>query len=123
MELTFLGRDSAEAVRDGGIDAMDALNSILEDVDGKLSPENAKILRKAIALSMDAIITHLVNPAIRAHPDLEQDEDTWGDIALARARRRVRLAPRPHERKTEDSCHDEYRTQREVGTSHEGRIH
>jgi hypothetical protein len=81
--------ECARAVRDCGIDAMDALNEILHRVEEQLPPEDRRILRRTIAGAADAILTELVNPVLRDFPELDEDEDKWGAIAIEQARRRV----------------------------------
>lgn len=80
---------AATTVRDAGIEAMDALNSLVLEVGSTLSEADNKALRLAVARSMDAILENLVNPALREYPELDVDEDTWGEIAIARARARL----------------------------------
>lgn len=80
---------AATTVRDAGIEAMDALNSLVLEVGSTLSEAENKALRLAVARSMDAILENLVNPALREYPELDVDEDTWGEIAMARARTRL----------------------------------
>jgi hypothetical protein len=80
---------AATLVRDSGIEAMDALNSLVVEVGSTLSEDDNKALRLAIARSMDAILENLVNPALREYPELDVDEDTWGEIAITRARARL----------------------------------
>jgi len=84
--------DAARVVRDAGIEAMDALNAMLVDVAPLLSEASNKDLRLAVARSMTAIVEYLVNPALEEYPELEVDEDTWGDIAASRARARLSAA-------------------------------
>jgi len=80
---------AATAVRDAGIEAMDALNSLVLEVAGTLPEGDSKALRLAIARSMDSILENLVNPALREYPALDVDESTWGEIATTRARARL----------------------------------
>lgn len=80
---------AATAVRDAGIEAMDALNSLVVEIGSTLSEVDNKALRLAVARSMDSILDNLVNPALREYPVLDVDEATWGDIAKTRARARL----------------------------------
>ncbi|MDI1450646.1 hypothetical protein [Polyangium sp. 6x1] len=84
--------EAARVVRDASIEAMDALNSIVVDVAPLLSEAGSKDLRLAVARSMTAILENLVNPVLEECPELEVDEDTWGDIAASRARARLTAA-------------------------------
>jgi len=80
--------DSARIVRDSGMDAMDAVNEILVDLTGKVSAEEMKVIRRGIALVMDAVCVNLVNPVLRQYPELDVDVEVYGRIALERARLR-----------------------------------
>lgn len=80
---------AATAVRDAGIEAMDALNALVLEIGSTLPEAESKALRLAIARSMDSILENLVNPALREYPALDVDESTWGSIATARARARL----------------------------------
>jgi len=84
--------ETARVVRDASIEAMDALNSIVVEIAPFLSEESSNDLRLAVARSMTSILDNLVNPALEEYPDLEVDEDTWGDIAASRARARLAAA-------------------------------
>lgn len=79
----------ATAVRDAGIEAMDALNSLVLEIGPTLSEVDSKALRLAVARAMDSILENLVNPALREYPALDVDEATWEDIAKTRARARL----------------------------------
>jgi len=80
--------DAATVVRDSGMDAMSALNEILIELSSRISVEEEKAVRLAIATSMDAILVNLVNPVLRDYPALEVEDAKWGEIALTRARMR-----------------------------------
>lgn len=79
----------ARIVRDGGIESMDALNGVLVELEVHLSENEGRELRGAIAQSMCAILDNIVNPILKSHPELEVDEDLWGEIAVARMRNRL----------------------------------
>ena len=83
---------AATAVRDAGIEAMDALNSLVLEIGPTLSEADGKALRLAVARSMTSILDNLVNPALREYPALDVDESTWGGIAVSRARTRLAAA-------------------------------
>jgi hypothetical protein len=83
---------AAKAARDAGIEAMDALNALLLELGGTLPEAESKVLRVAVARSMDSILENLVNPALREYPALDVDESTWGSIAVTRARMRLSAA-------------------------------
>ena len=80
---------AATAVRDAGIEAMDALNALVVEIGTTLPEADSKALRLAVARAMDSILDNLVNPALREYPSLDVDESTWGDIAATRARARL----------------------------------
>jgi DNA-binding transcriptional LysR family regulator len=87
--------EAAKIVRDASIEAMDALNSVVVEIAPLLPEADSKDLRLAVARSMSAILDNLVNPALQEYPELEVDEDTWGDIAVSRARARLSAATNP----------------------------
>ena len=81
--------DCARVLRDAGIDAMDALNTALAKAAPHLSASDERDLRLAIANTMSAVLDNIVNPALRAYPELDVDEDSWGNIAMDNARKRA----------------------------------
>lgn len=87
MKLTSV--ECARLVRDAGIEAMDALNAILVDAAPYASTTEERELKVAVARTMSAIIDNIVNPVLREYPELDVDEDSWGEIATARARARL----------------------------------
>lgn len=87
--VRLMSIDTARLIRDGGIEAMDALNAILDEALPRLSGSEEKELRLAIARTISAILDNIVNPALREHPQLEVDEDSWGAIAVARSKERL----------------------------------
>jgi DNA-binding transcriptional LysR family regulator len=80
--------ETARLVRDAAIEAMDALNAIVVEAEPHLSGADCKELRIAVARSMCAILDNIVNPVLQEYPELDVDEDSWGDIAASRARAR-----------------------------------
>jgi hypothetical protein len=80
---------AATAVRDAGLEAMDALNSLVLEIGTTLPEADSKALSLAVARAMDSLLENLVNPALREYPALDVDESTWGDIAATRARARL----------------------------------
>jgi hypothetical protein len=80
----------ARALRDGGIDAVAALNEALRDALIDLPPESHSEVKLAIGRAMSAVLDETVNPAVQAYPELRPDEDTW--IAIARTRAAARVA-------------------------------
>lgn len=86
MDLPTL--NCARALRDGGIDAVAALNAALADALVDAPPDSHREIKLAIGRAMSAIIDETVNQAVRAFPELDPDEETW--IATAKARAAAR---------------------------------
>lgn len=80
----------ARALRDGGIDAVAALNDALIAALVDLSPERESELKRAFGEAMATVLEVTVNPAVHAFPELNPDKATW--IAVARARASARAA-------------------------------
>lgn len=64
----------ARIMRDGGIDAMAALNSALELAVVGLSQERTVELARATGDAMGEICEKIIFPAVRAFPELELDQ-------------------------------------------------
>jgi hypothetical protein len=79
----------ARIVRDGGIDAMAALNEALREALHGLSPQDQESLKLSFGRAMGEVVDALINPAVQAFPELEPDEATWTSVAKARARLRA----------------------------------
>ena len=87
--MDFTEIDSARAARDGGIDAIAALDSALLSALAGLSADEATRLKRTVGDLMGEVVDQLVNPAIRAFPDLAITSDAeWAAIARERARAR-----------------------------------
>lgn len=87
--MKFTQIDSARAARDGGIDAIAALDTALRAALEGLPADEATELKRTVGHLMGEVIDHLVNPAIRAFPDLAIEEEAeWVGIARERARER-----------------------------------
>lgn len=84
----------ARALRDGGIDAVAALNDALGAALVDLSPEKQKELKREFGEAMAAVLDVTVNPAVHAFPELRPDETAWTDVARVRAS--ARAAGRSH---------------------------
>jgi hypothetical protein len=85
----------ARALRDGGIDAVAALNDALRDALVDLSPEHGSELKRAFGEAMAAILEVTLHPAVHAFPELDPDEATWIAIAKARASARAAMSDHP----------------------------
>jgi hypothetical protein len=79
----------ARALRDGGIDAVSALNEALKDALIGLPPESECELKRAVGRAMAAVLDETVNPAVQAFPELKPDAAAWIAIAKARANARA----------------------------------
>ncbi len=78
----------AQLVRDGGIDAMAALNDALAKAIFGLSPQEQADIKHAFGRAMGEVVTGIINPAIAAYPELAPDDATWSAIAKVRAAER-----------------------------------
>lgn len=85
MPLTLPTIDCARAVRDGGIDAMTALNEALREAIAGLTPAQADELKHAFGRVMGDLVEDIINPAVHAFPELDPDPATWIAVAKARA--------------------------------------
>ncbi len=78
----------AQLVRDGGIDAMAALNDALAKAIVGLAPQEQANIKRAFGRAMGEVVTEIIKPAIAAYPELAPDDATWAAIAKARAAER-----------------------------------
>jgi hypothetical protein len=78
----------ARAVRDGGIDAMAALNEALRKAIADVPPEQAHEFKLAFGRIMGELVEEIINPAIAAFPGLDVSEAEWIAIAKACAKER-----------------------------------
>lgn len=76
-------------MRDGGIDAVAALDDALREALVDLPAEKAEAIKHAFGRAMSAVLDETVNPAVRAFPELEPDDDTWRQVVKARAAARA----------------------------------
>jgi len=72
-------------MRDGGIDAVAALEAALAEALVHASQDSHPEMKLAVGRAMAAILDETVNPAIRAYSQLEPSQETWMAIARARA--------------------------------------
>lgn len=82
--------ESARAMRDGGIDAMAALDSALRTALDGISQENSTELKDVFGKVMGEVVFEIINPAIKAFPGLAVDDAAWRQIAIAQAVARVK---------------------------------
>jgi hypothetical protein len=87
--MTLPNIDCARIVRDGGIDAMAALNAALINAIVGLPALDQERLKLNFARAMAEITIEVINPAAAAFPELEPDEDTWKSVARVRATARA----------------------------------
>jgi len=83
MNLSTL--NCARAIRDGGIDAVAALNEALVHALVDAPQDSHREIKLAIGRAMAAVLDETVNPAVRAYPELDPSDETWIAIAKARA--------------------------------------
>lgn len=84
-KISFPTLESARQARNGGIDAMAALDSVIYDAISGLPPEQQKIVKYAFGDARAAIVENLINPAVFAYPALETDQAACSEIAQALA--------------------------------------
>lgn len=80
---------AAQAMRDGGIDALAALNDLLAEALPHLPEAQREDLTRIAGKAMGLIVTDLINPAVAAFPELEPDRDAWKELARAKALKRA----------------------------------
>jgi len=83
--MTLPNIDCARIVRNGGIDAMAALNAALTDAIAGFPALDQEKLKLRFGRAMAEITTEIINPAVAAFPELEPDENTWKSVAKVRA--------------------------------------
>ena len=86
MLLKHSSKQAATIVRNRSIYALDELNRIVEEVSSDVAPDDVAALRGAIGRASSSILESIVEPLIRAHPDLELQEDEWTELALKHRR-------------------------------------
>jgi hypothetical protein len=86
MTLPTIG--CARSVRDGGIDAMAALNEALREAIVGLSPQD----QQALQLTFGQVMGEIIEKTAQAFPELEPSQDTWATVAKARAAARANAA-------------------------------
>jgi ubiquinone biosynthesis protein UbiJ len=90
--MKFPSLNCARIVRDGGIDAMAALDQALHEASQNLSRREQQDLKRIFGQVMGEVVVKIINPAAHAFPELELDENTWAAIAKARAEARSNAA-------------------------------
>ncbi|VXC14691.1 conserved hypothetical protein [Pseudomonas sp. 9AZ] len=86
MDLTL---DAARAMRDGGIDAMAALDEMLSEALKYLPESQHADVKLATGRVMGLVIEEIINRAIAAFPELNPSEQTWALVAKTKALKRA----------------------------------
>lgn len=71
---------------------MAALNEALQEAIVGLALQDRENLKRAFGRVMGEVVEEIINPALRAFPELEPDDGTWITIAKARAAARSKAA-------------------------------
>ncbi len=79
----------ARTMRDGGIDAMAALDCALVIAMGHAPEAMHREMKLAIGRAMATIMAETINPAIQAFPELAPTDETWRAVARDRAKARA----------------------------------
>ena len=79
----------ARALRDGGIDAVAALDAALRIALEAISPADQQQIKLAIGRAMSAVLDETVNVAVSAFPELNPDQATWAAVVKARVNARA----------------------------------
>lgn len=90
--MTLPTLNCARLVRDGGIDAMAALNEALSEAIAGLATQDQERLKRTFGRVMGKVVEEIINPAVQAFSELEPDEGTWVAVAKARATARSNAA-------------------------------
>jgi len=85
MELTL---DAARAIRDGGIDAVAALDLMLAEALQHLPDDQHADIKTAIGRVIVQVMKQTIDPATAAFPELKPDEQTWVAVVRAKALKR-----------------------------------
>ena len=64
-------KELAEIVRNNGLEAVKSLSAILPIAQGRCSPEEFEILRRAVGLSIGRIQMEVLEVVYREHPELD----------------------------------------------------
>lgn len=88
MKLTL---DSARALRDGGIDALAALDDMVRETLHHLPEALHGTVKSAAGRAMCVVSEETINRAINAFPELKPDQETWINVAKTKALRRASI--------------------------------
>lgn len=81
MELTL---SAALALRDGGIDAMAALDQMLTQTLKYLPATQHAEIKLVTGRLMGAVTKETIDRAITAFPELNPDDETWISVAISK---------------------------------------
>lgn len=81
MELTV---NAARALRDGGIDAMAALDQMLIQALKYLPETQHADIKRVTGRLMGAVAMETINKAIAAYPELNPDDETWTAVVISK---------------------------------------
>ncbi|KIP96526.1 MULTISPECIES: hypothetical protein [Pseudomonas] len=81
MELTL---NAARALRDGGIDAMAALDQMLIQTLKYLPATQHADIKLVTGRLMGAVAKETIEKGITAFPELNPDDETWISIAISK---------------------------------------
>ncbi|SEQ94673.1 hypothetical protein SAMN05216600_11243 [Pseudomonas cuatrocienegasensis] len=81
--------NAARMLRDGGIDACAALNSMLIEVLAETPAEQHREIKLPIARLMAAIFDETVNKAVAAYPELNPSDEVWIEAVRTQAEKRI----------------------------------
>lgn len=85
--------ECARALRDGGIDAMAALDDALANALATIPETAHRDLKQAVGRVMAAIMGEVINPAVVAFPALEPNEEAWREAIRQRVSARAAKLP------------------------------
>lgn len=82
--MNLITLSAAQALRDGGIDAMAALDSALAIAISSAPEAMHSEMKLAIGRAMSAIMDETFNPAVRTFPELQPSNEVWRATAKER---------------------------------------
>jgi hypothetical protein len=81
--------EAAMALRNGGVDAVAALDSALAAALPFVEEPSRDVVKLCVGRAMASVLAETVEPAIRAYPSLELSSDAWQALAIQAARSRA----------------------------------
>lgn len=80
--------EAARALREGGIDALVALDDMVRGTLHRLPEELYADMLSAVGHATGVVVDETINRAVKAFPELKTDEETWINIAKTKALKR-----------------------------------